>query len=182
MSAPGWPSNSTRTDRSSSAVPTPSMKNPAIGAFLDLLAADIRAGGHVRAIPDDLAQSMIEHAQREAGAGGRYRRGHRRHRRPLMQRHGWTLLFHDCLIDQLRKLHSAVQRAQRNDPAGFASNANVKLFHALSRLMLEVIPAGSVPGTSTVRAVRSARATAIGGAPGSADGFDCSSAMTRGRR
>ena len=49
-----------------------------------------------------------------------------------MQRHGWALLFHDCLIDQLRKLHHAVQRAQRND-------ANVTLFHALSRLMLEVI-------------------------------------------
>ncbi len=57
-----------------------------------------------------------------------------------MQRNGWTLLFHECLIDQLRKLHNAVQRAQRSDPAGFASNANVKLFHALSRLMLEVIP------------------------------------------
>ncbi len=73
-----------------------------------------------------------------------------------MQRHGWTLLFHDCLIDQLRKLHNAVQRAQRNDPAGFASDANVKLFHALSRLMLEVIPQdpsrdeyrqGSTPGS-----------------------------------
>ncbi len=57
-----------------------------------------------------------------------------------MQHHGWTLLFHDCLIGQLRRLHNAVQRAQRNDPAGFASNANVKLFRALSRLMLEVIP------------------------------------------
>ncbi|MCY4459359.1 MAG: type II toxin-antitoxin system YhaV family toxin [Albidovulum sp.] len=57
-----------------------------------------------------------------------------------MRRHGWTLLFHDCLIDQQRKLHDAVQRAQRSDPAGFSSNANVKLFRALSRLMLEVIP------------------------------------------
>ncbi len=57
-----------------------------------------------------------------------------------MQRHGWTLLFHDCLIDQLRKLHNAVQRAQRSDPTGFASNANIKLFHALSRLILEVVP------------------------------------------
>ncbi|MDE0334449.1 MAG: type II toxin-antitoxin system YhaV family toxin [Defluviicoccus sp.] len=57
-----------------------------------------------------------------------------------MRHHGWTLLFHDCLIDQLRKLHNAAQRAQRSDPTGFASNANVKLFHALSRLMLEVIP------------------------------------------
>ena len=56
-----------------------------------------------------------------------------------MRCHGWTLLFHDCLIEQLRKLHDAVQRAQRSDPAGFASNANVKLFHALSWLMLEVI-------------------------------------------
>ena len=57
-----------------------------------------------------------------------------------MQRHGWTLLFHDCLIDQLRKLDRAVRRAQGNDPERFASNANVKLFQALSRLMLEVVP------------------------------------------
>ncbi len=57
-----------------------------------------------------------------------------------MQHHGWTLLFHDCLIEQLQRLHRAVQRAQRSDPPGFASNANVKVFHALSRLMLEVIP------------------------------------------
>ncbi len=57
-----------------------------------------------------------------------------------MRHHGWTLLFHDCLVDQLRKLYYAVQRAQRSDPTRFASNANVKMFHALSRLMLEVIP------------------------------------------
>jgi toxin YhaV len=57
-----------------------------------------------------------------------------------MQRHGWTLLFHDCLIAQLRKLHAAVQRAQAQNPQGCESNANVKLFHALSQLMLEVVP------------------------------------------
>ena len=57
-----------------------------------------------------------------------------------MQRHGWTLLFHGCLIDQLRHLHRAVERAQRRDTTRSGSNANVKLFHALSRLMLEVIP------------------------------------------
>ena len=57
-----------------------------------------------------------------------------------MRRHGWALLFHGCLIDQLRKFHNAIQRAQRSDPTGFASHANIKLFHALSRLMLEVIP------------------------------------------
>lgn len=57
-----------------------------------------------------------------------------------MQRHGWTLLFHECVIGQLQKLHAAAQRAERNDPAGFESNANVKLFRALSQLMLEVVP------------------------------------------
>ena len=42
-------------------------EDPAIAAFLDLLAGDIQAGRHVRAMPDDLAQVMLEHARREAG-------------------------------------------------------------------------------------------------------------------
>ncbi len=42
-------------------------EDPAIGAFLDLLAGDLQAGRHVGAIPDDLAQDMLEHAEREAG-------------------------------------------------------------------------------------------------------------------
>ena len=42
-------------------------EDPAIGAFLDLLAGDIEAGQHVRTIPNDLARDMLEHAQREAG-------------------------------------------------------------------------------------------------------------------
>ena len=45
-------------------------EDPAIGAFLDLLAGDIRAGRHVRTIPDDLAQDMLEHAERESGSDG----------------------------------------------------------------------------------------------------------------
>ena len=57
-----------------------------------------------------------------------------------MQRHGWTLLFHDCVIEQLQKLHAAARRAQENDPPRFESNANVKLFRALSQLMLDVVP------------------------------------------
>ncbi|VFR54093.1 hypothetical protein BRI6_4705 [plant metagenome] len=57
-----------------------------------------------------------------------------------MRRHGWTLLFHDCVIEQLQKLHVAARRAQVNDPEGFESNANVKLFRALSQLMLDVVP------------------------------------------
>ena len=57
-----------------------------------------------------------------------------------MQRHGWALLFHDCVIEQLQKLHTAARRAQENDPKGFESNANVKLFRALSQLMMDVVP------------------------------------------
>lgn len=54
--------------------------------------------------------------------------------------HGWTLLFHDGLIQQLRKLDAAARRAQAADPEGYHANANVKLFQALSHLILEVVP------------------------------------------
>lgn len=58
----------------------------------------------------------------------------------MIQRNGWNLLFHDCLIEQLRKLEAAASRAKTKDPVGFESNANVKLFNALSMLILEVVP------------------------------------------
>lgn len=58
----------------------------------------------------------------------------------MIQRHGWNLLFHDGLIGQLQKLEAAAARAQAQDPEGFDSNANVKLFHALSALILETVP------------------------------------------
>ena len=111
-------------------------EDPAIGAFLDLLTGDIQAGPACSGASGRLGTGPARTCAAWSASG----RGHRWRRCSLMQRHGWTLLFHDCLIDQLRKLHHAVQRAQRSDPTGFASNANVKLFHALSRLMLEVIP------------------------------------------
>jgi len=57
-----------------------------------------------------------------------------------MQRHGWVLLFHECIVEQLQKLHAADGRAERNDPKGFERNANVKLFRALSQLILETVP------------------------------------------
>ena len=57
-----------------------------------------------------------------------------------MQSHGWNLLFHDCLIEQLRKLQEGALRAQAQDPAGFASNANVRLLEAVSKLILEAVP------------------------------------------
>lgn len=58
----------------------------------------------------------------------------------MIQRHGWTLLFHECLREQIQKLESAVARAQAQDAEGFESNANVKLFNALSHLILDTIP------------------------------------------
>ncbi|WP_395828562.1 type II toxin-antitoxin system YhaV family toxin [Elstera sp.] len=66
-----------------------------------------------------------------------------------MDTHGWTLLFHACLIEQMQKLHAAAERAQQADPHGFAGNANVKLFRALSRTILESVP--SDPGREEFR-------------------------------
>lgn len=57
-----------------------------------------------------------------------------------MQRHGWHLLFHNCLREQLQKLDDAATRAKSRDPQGFESNASVKLFNALSQLILETVP------------------------------------------
>lgn len=57
-----------------------------------------------------------------------------------MQAKGWTLLFHDCIVAQLTTLQAAMLRAERNDPGRFEQNANVKLFRALSRLIVDVIP------------------------------------------
>ncbi len=41
--------------------------DPAIGVFLRLLEADIRAGRHLQALPEDLAQAMLAHAGHAAG-------------------------------------------------------------------------------------------------------------------
>jgi len=57
-----------------------------------------------------------------------------------MQRHGWTLLFHECVIGQLQRLHAAAQRAEAKDPQGFERNANAKLLRALSQVMLDRVP------------------------------------------
>ena len=58
----------------------------------------------------------------------------------MIRRHGWNLLFHDCLSEQLQKLHAAAERARAQDPANSESNANVKLFSALSKLLLDAVP------------------------------------------
>ena len=66
-----------------------------------------------------------------------------------MQHHGWSLLFHDCLVGQLQKLKAASDRAEAADPSGFEANTNVKLFRALSQLILETVP--SDPGREEYR-------------------------------
>jgi toxin YhaV len=53
---------------------------------------------------------------------------------------GWTLLCHQALTEQLTKLAGEYERARKADPEGSTSNANVKLFAAISRLMLGTIP------------------------------------------
>ncbi len=53
---------------------------------------------------------------------------------------GWTLLFHEAIIGQLEQLSRASARARKSDPEHFRSHANVKLFAALSKLVLETIP------------------------------------------
>jgi toxin YhaV len=58
----------------------------------------------------------------------------------VIQRHGWTLLFHACVSAQLQKLHAASERAKQQDPSGFDANANVRLFNALSKLIFETVP------------------------------------------
>ena len=58
----------------------------------------------------------------------------------MIQRHGWNLLFHECLSEQLQKLHAADQRARQQGPQGFESNANVRLFAALSKLIFDAVP------------------------------------------
>ncbi|WP_416424164.1 type II toxin-antitoxin system YhaV family toxin [Pseudomonas sp. App30] len=50
-------------------------------------------------------------------------------------------MFHEGVTLQLRKLQEAAARAEQNDPQGFEGNANVKLFRALSHLIMEAIPA-----------------------------------------
>ncbi|UBM23391.1 type II toxin-antitoxin system YhaV family toxin [Pseudomonas sp. p1(2021b)] len=66
-----------------------------------------------------------------------------------MLRHGWTLLFHEGVTLQLHKLQEATARAEQNDPQGFENNANVKLFRALSHLIMEAVPAD--PGRDEFR-------------------------------
>ena len=58
----------------------------------------------------------------------------------MLQRHGWRLIGHPLLLDQLDKLIAAAERARQSDPAGSQGNANVKLLATLRDLMLDRVP------------------------------------------
>ncbi len=53
---------------------------------------------------------------------------------------GWTLLFHECLLEQLSRLDAAVQKAKAKDPENYLENSNVRLFNSLSQRMLVAVP------------------------------------------
>ena len=44
-------------------------EDPAIGAFLSLLARDIDAGRNIQGLPEDLARAMLEHAGHDVNLG-----------------------------------------------------------------------------------------------------------------
>jgi len=58
----------------------------------------------------------------------------------MLQRHGWRLIGHPLLLDQLDKLIAAAERARQSDPAGWQGHANVKLLATLRDLMLDRVP------------------------------------------
>jgi len=58
----------------------------------------------------------------------------------LLQRNGWTLLFHPCFLDQLVTLIGKVRKIQQRDPEGWRSHRNAKLLAAVRHLVLEKIP------------------------------------------
>ena len=52
---------------------------------------------------------------------------------------GWTLLFHDMMLGQLRTLAEAFERARLTDPTDFSSNANVRVLASIAKLTLQII-------------------------------------------
>ena len=52
----------------------------------------------------------------------------------------WSLLFHRCVLEQLERLKAASDKAIANNPQNALENANVKLYAALAKLMLETVP------------------------------------------
>ena len=52
----------------------------------------------------------------------------------------WSLLFHRCMLEQLERLKAASDKALAMSPRNAHENANVKLYAALAKLILQTIP------------------------------------------
>ena len=53
---------------------------------------------------------------------------------------GWTLYAHPLFLGQLERLTTAVERAAKKNPAGYAAGADAKLLAAMRKLVFEVVP------------------------------------------
>jgi toxin YhaV len=53
---------------------------------------------------------------------------------------GWTLLFHEMMINQVRTLADAYNRARTTDPHGYKSNSNVRVLASIAKIVLSNIP------------------------------------------
>jgi len=62
---------------------------------------------------------------------------------------GWTLYAHPLLLDQLKKLITAVEKAKAKNPQGWAQTANAKRLAAVRSLMFQIVP--SDPARSEYR-------------------------------
>ncbi len=54
--------------------------------------------------------------------------------------HGWTILAHPLLLDQLEKLTATVEQLAKAKPDSYRQNANTKLLAALTALIFDKIP------------------------------------------
>jgi len=57
-----------------------------------------------------------------------------------MKAQGWTILFHECLIEQVQPLRFAAERAEQRKPVGLGENSTVKLYRHLTDIMFGVVP------------------------------------------
>lgn len=59
---------------------------------------------------------------------------------PGLARHGWRLLAHPLILDQIGWLLAAVERAKRVDPRGWQGKTDAKLLAVIQSLALDRIP------------------------------------------
>jgi toxin YhaV len=59
---------------------------------------------------------------------------------------GWTLYEHPEFTRQREKLEAAVEARRRKDPQGYRNSDDAKLLTAITRLILEIIPADPAAG------------------------------------